>query len=523
MRPGTLARLAVAGTRTDTVRIVLTVVGSVLGTLALLAAATVLAIPTVADPASPDVVPMAPYTNGLLREPGLRPGVAVALVLLLIPVLLFVGQCARLGAPARDRRLAALRLAGATPRQGLTVASAESGFATLLGAVLGLVVYLIGRRLLDAPDAEGLRPLPTDVLPHWWALAAIVAGLPVIAALVSALLLRRVTVTPLGVVRRVRTEAPSPLVGLLIVTGLAAYLVFASAQQYASRHGIRVPDFVWTLVLFLGASGATIGIVGGAGWLSHTVGRLLARYARRPAPLIAGRRLQADPWSGSRMLAALLAAVLLASGSAWLTSWFRTDQRVEAESQRLADLAAGHPPATYEPNDFYLRAMQLIEYAVLVAGLIAAAGLAVAVANSVVDRRRALASLTASGVPRTVLARAVLWQSLAVAVPAMVVAMVIGVGLARGVLGPAIGRSAQTWGVCTPPPEKATVCQSAVEADRAPYMREIKVPGAAMRVPTPWVGLGVIGGSALGATILVTGLGLAFLRVSTAPEELRTT
>jgi hypothetical protein len=82
VKPGTLLRLAVAGTRTDTMRIVLTAFGAVLGTLALLSAATVRAIPTIHDPAHPDETPYAPYTNGLLREPGLRPGLAIALILL---------------------------------------------------------------------------------------------------------------------------------------------------------------------------------------------------------------------------------------------------------------------------------------------------------------------------------------------------------------------------------------------------------------------------------------------------------
>ncbi|MGY5122792.1 ABC transporter permease, partial [Streptomyces sp. 900105755] len=56
-----------------------------------------------------------PVGSGLLDQPGTRAGVITALMLLFIPVFGFLGQCARVGAVHRDRRLAALRLAGAPP------------------------------------------------------------------------------------------------------------------------------------------------------------------------------------------------------------------------------------------------------------------------------------------------------------------------------------------------------------------------------------------------------------------------
>jgi hypothetical protein len=524
MRAGTLVRLAVAGTRTDTVRIVLTGFGSALGALALLSAATVLAIRPVVDPANPDSPPLAPYTNGLLSEPGLRPGLTIALVLLTIPVLLFVGQCARLGAPARDRRLAAIRLAGATPRQGLTVAAGESGLAALLGTVLGLAVYLAGRRLLDAPDARGLRPLPTDVLPHWDAIAGIVLGLPVIATLATALLLRRVAVTPLGVVRRVRRDSPRPWPGILIVVGVAAYSLTVPVYVHVFREqNVNLSIDVLLLVLLLGGLSAAIGVVAGAGWISYTVGRLISRYARGPAALIAGRRLQADPWSGSRALAALLAAVMFAGGAAWITSWYRTWEQVQADSQHAFDLAAGQQGVVDIPNGFYLRAMQLVGYAVLVAAAIAALGLAVAVADSIVERRRALASLTASGVPRSVLGRAVLWQALGAAVPALVLAMATGLALAVGYDSPTVTIPGTTEVICTPPPDRQDLCQTPDDPRSAQYTRTLTAPGTSERVRMPWAQLGLIGGWALGAAVLTAGLGLVLLRASTAPEELRTT
>jgi hypothetical protein len=351
----------------------------------------------------------------------------------------------------------------------------------------------------------------------------VVLGLPVIATLATAFLLRRVTVTPLGVLRRVRTGSPRPWPGILIVLGVALYALLTPVQVYVARHGSALPELVVALVLFLGGLSAAIGVVGGAGWLSSVVGRLLSRYARRPAALIAGRRLQADPWSGSRALAALLAAVLFAGGAAWISAGFRTRQRVEAKSQHLFNLAAGQEDIGYPPDGFYLRTMQLIGYGVLVAGLIAAAGLAVSVANSIVERRRALASLTASGVPRSVLGRAILWQTLAVAVPALMLAVGTGVALGRGLVQPTVISGSTSMQMCAPPTGQPDVCGSADPVQRDPYTRIVAAPTVSEQIRIPWADLGVTGGWALGATVLAAGLGLMFLRASTAPQELRTT
>ena len=77
--------------------------------------------------------------GGLLDRPGERSGVVLALLLLLVPVLGFLGQCARIGAVHRDRRLAGLRLAGATPAQVRGIAALETGPACLLSSLLATV------------------------------------------------------------------------------------------------------------------------------------------------------------------------------------------------------------------------------------------------------------------------------------------------------------------------------------------------------------------------------------------------
>ncbi|GIJ79480.1 FtsX-like permease family protein [Micromonospora phaseoli] len=475
MSPGTLARLAMAGNRTDAARVTLTALSAALATLAGLAALTVLAIE---KPPGDAWQHSEQYVNGLLREPGLRGGTAFALVLLTIPVLALAGQSARLGAPARDRRLAALRLAGATPGQVTRIAMLETGLASLAGALTGLAAYLVGRNLLHRPDANGQLALPTDVLPWMPAMAAVVLGLPLVAAVATSVMLRRVTTTPLGVFRRAgRTGSPRPWPGLLIGLGvLAAAMV--EPIQWALK-GARV-DWLG-IVILIGIFAAVMGVILGTGWISYLAGRVLHRHAPSPAALLAARRLTDDPWASSRTFAALLAAVIIGAGATAFRASFLLMAQIEREESR----AAGYGDDAGPLNSFYLTTMDLVDLAVAVALTIAAAGLLVTLVEGIVSRRRGYAVLVANGVPRATIGASILWQVLAPVVPAVLVALGVGYTIGRLFSG-GTGRDGRTPGV-------------------------------------PVEQLALLGAGAVVAVLITVGLGVLFLRGNTAVEELRAT
>ncbi|MFF5213872.1 FtsX-like permease family protein [Micromonospora sp. NPDC000442] len=474
MNLATLTRLALAGNRTDAARVALTALSALLASLAGLAALTVLAIE---KPPGDARQQSEQYVSALLSQPGLRGGTAFALVLLTIPVLALAGQSARLGAPSRDRRLAALRLAGATPGQVSRIAMLETGLASLGGTLVGLATYLIGRSVLHRPDANGLLALPTDVLPPVSAMAAVVLGLPVLAAAATALMLRRVVTTPLGVVRRAgRTGSPRPWPALLIGLGVLAAAMIEQIQWALQGAGLE-----WlALIALLGIFGAVMGVILGVGWISHLAGRTLHRFARRPAALMAARRLTDDPWASSRTFAALLAALIIAGGAAAFRASFRLRAELEQEQNRQASFGGD---GFYDP--FYLDTMDLVDLAVAVAVVIAAAGLFVTLVEGIVSRRRAYAALVATGVPRATIGTSIVWQVLTPVVPAVLFAL--GVGYAIGLL---------------------------------------LTGGVGRGGPQPDVPLGQLasqGAGAIVAVLLVVGLGVLFLRSNTAMEELRTT
>ncbi|GAA1743085.1 ABC transporter permease [Luedemannella helvata] len=378
MRPATLARLALAGSRTDTLRVVLTAASASLATLMFLVAAAVAAIPHFADSRNGSDDWARQYQLQVLVEPGLRPGVVMALALLTIPVLALAGQCARLGAPARDRRLAAIRLAGATPGQATLVAAAETGVASVVGSVLGLAVYLIGRRVLHRPDAEGRLPLPTDVLPPAWAIVAIVVGLPVLATAVAVVLLRGAAFTPYGIARRVRRRAPRMWVGLLMGVGIA----LVGTGQALTRWAPDLPDWVFPAQLLLGVAVAAGGLVFGTGWIAAATGRTLLRFARGPATLLAGRRLMADPWAGSRVFAVLLVGVLFGAGAAGMRALITTTLDAEAAKARWYAAQQGTESYPNQTAEFHTTAYNLVNGVVAVAITLSAAAMLVAVVEA---------------------------------------------------------------------------------------------------------------------------------------------
>jgi hypothetical protein len=476
MKPTVLLRLALAGSRADSLRVALTAVSAMLATLAILAALTVVAIPELGE-----YVNNERYDNALLDEPGLRFGVELTLLLLTIPILALAGQCARLGAPARDRRLAGFRLAGASPGQATLVAVAETGLAALIGVVAGVGAYFAARPLLDRPGPDGLRSLPTDVLPDPLAFAITVVALPLLAALAAAFLLRRVVVGPLGVVRRARrTRAPLPWPGALIIIGLVSFGSVEPVLRWFDERQRSAPDWLITTLAAGGALLAMIGVVLGTGWLAYVAGRLLHRLGRWPSALIAARRLTSDPWQGARTFAALLVCVIVGAGAAEMRAYFRIMRQLE-----LAGAADGD--GVFQGDGFYLDTVSLVDLAIVVAVVIAAGGLIVAVSEGIVSRRRAFAALVASGVPRGVLARSILWQALAPIVPAVLIALAVGTRL----VGPLIGDEVSNYG------------------RSAPFSHA-------------YDSIAAYGALAVGAVLVTVGVSLLFLRSSTAVEELRT-
>ncbi|MFI1437870.1 ABC transporter permease [Streptomyces fructofermentans] len=382
--------LARGSDRREWWRVLLTALGAALATALGFAAAAV---------ASVEGQVSTPYFHGLLNQPGQRAGVVVTLLLLWVPVLGFLGQCARIGAVHRDRRLAGLRLAGATARQVRRIAALEAGLACLLGAAVAASFSAL--LLLSVLR----QPLPAAA---WGGFALVAVSVPLLAVLVSVLALRRVVASPLGRVLRVR-PAHSRVAALAVVVpaalvGLAALLIVTRSTGPGQT---AFPLLVFSAVALTGA-----GAVGAAGVTARFLGGRLAARAGNPSVLLAAERLRADPWATARTNAAVLLVAVVGVGFTGVREMF---------------LDVVHHPrqgVPYSPDDvaFYTTGIDLAGAAVLVALLISLAGLAVGTAESLATRRRGLAAQAAAGVPRKVLGRALLLETALPLAPAMLLA-----------------------------------------------------------------------------------------------------
>ncbi|MEU6228112.1 FtsX-like permease family protein [Streptomyces sp. NPDC047042] len=393
-RSGVLADLRLAwlltrgSDRREWWRVALTAVGAGLATGFALAAVAIAAIRGYRT---------VPFGNGLLDRPGERSGVVLTLVLLLVPVLGFLGQCARVGAVHRDRRLAALRLAGATPAQVRRIAALETGLACALGAALATVYSVLF--LL-----EEWRQPPALL---WLAVAVVAAAVPVLGALVSVLALRRVVASPLGRVRRVPPREgrgpgmPIPMAALGLV-----FLGLLMAPNRSAFGGYETaPVLVFAVVIVTG-----VGALWLTGVTARFTGRVLAARTADPATLIAAERLRDDPWAAARTHAAVLLVTTVGTGFVGVREVMLTSLRERGERMLAA------------PMSFYTTGVDLTGAAVLVALVITLCGLGVGTAESVATRRRGLAAQAAAGVPRAVLGRALLLETALPLAPALLLA-----------------------------------------------------------------------------------------------------
>ncbi|MFE4697594.1 FtsX-like permease family protein [Streptomyces sp. NPDC056738] len=376
-------------------RVALTAVGAALATGLCLAAVAI---------ASLQGQYALPLAHGLLQQPGERAGVVLTLLLLLVPVLGFLGQCARIGAVHRDRRMAALRLAGAAPAQVRRIAALEAGLACLTGSAVatGVSAGVLLRQWHNPPAVV------------WAGFAGIALAVPVLGALVSALALRRVVASPLGWVRRTR---PSRGRGPGLAVLLTALVILLTGLVLAPRSfgGFETtPLFVFGVVIITGT-----GAIWAAGASARLTGRVLAERTGNPAVLIAAERLRDDPWAGARTHAAVLLVTVVGTGFVGIR-------------QVLLDALAGRDRASLPADPaFYTTGLDLVGAAILLALAITLSGLAVGTAESLAARRRGLAAQAAAGVPRSVLGRALILETALPLAPA--VALAGAGGLAIGV------------------------------------------------------------------------------------------
>lgn len=228
--------------------------------------------------------------------------IAVGGIALLVPIVLLLSTVIRLSTASRERRTAALRLAGATRGQVAFFTCVESGLIGAGGAALGAGLFHLVRPWAAHVSADE-RWFVTDITPPTWAFTLISAGVPLLVVGSALLTLRRAAVSPLGTARR---ELPHRLSKWRLVPvvlgalGASGMLVSGAAT---SLGGARLASCA-----FAGLLGCLL-LVGP--WLTRTLGRQMAAHGR--LCLVVGRRIEDDPQSTFRAVSGVILAVFIST------------------------------------------------------------------------------------------------------------------------------------------------------------------------------------------------------------------
>ncbi len=343
----------------------------------------------------------------LVADPGTRGGTAFATVMLTLPSLLLLHQAVRLGTATRERCLASLRLAGATPGEVRRLGAIEVGFPALAGSLLGLGVYALLRWALggtgrtSASSVSDLRLVPSTVTPTWWQILIVVLGVTVLGVAVGLLASRRVVVTPMGITRRQAPPPPRPWGLVLVVGGLALgpFLLRPDIDSQVTGAAVVAP--------------VVLGVVSLASWTAYRVGRFSESRVTTGPALLAARRLVAEPRPTGRAAAAVGGIALVAGGSGSLLV-----ETMDSE------------------DSFYFVSLALVGLALLASLLVVVGTLAVHSVESLLDRKRSMAALAALGTPLEVLQRSQRWEAALVAMPMALVGVLLGAGVLGFVDGP---------------------------------------------------------------------------------------
>src|SRR5215472_16779223 len=154
-----------------------------------------------------------------------RDAFVVGAIAFVFPILILVGTATRLAAARREERYAALRLVGATSRQISVISSVDAVVSALVGTLVGIGIFTALRPALADTAITSARYFYNEVTPTALGYLAVLVIVPLASAVASLLSLRRVRISPLGVIRRVMPPLPTVWRIVPLLAGVALFIV----------------------------------------------------------------------------------------------------------------------------------------------------------------------------------------------------------------------------------------------------------------------------------------------------------
>ncbi|HEX6341632.1 ABC transporter permease [Umezawaea sp.] len=252
----------------------------------------------------------------------------IGAVVLLLPVLVFVTIGTRLAGPERERRLAALRLLGASARQVRRISTGDALAGAVVGLVLGAGAFLGLRGFVERVELFGVSTFASDLTPHPLLALLVVVVVPVLSVATALVTMRGSVVDPLGVVRQ---SAPARRrLWWRFAPILAGVGLLAVQAETLLEHPLRGnPELTLAAVALL-----LLGIPLVLPWVvERSVGRF---RGGPPSWQLAVRRLQMDSGSAARVVGGV--AVVLAGGIALQTMMIGQEAGVRDRQLGVSDV-----------------------------------------------------------------------------------------------------------------------------------------------------------------------------------------
>lgn len=225
----------------------------------------------------------------------------IGAVALLVPALVLVAVVTDLGAAQRAERFATLRLIGATPRQVAGAAAIEAAATTFLGALAGVVLYLVGIPAVARITVASSRFFPTDLLLTPLMIAGAVVAATAAATLVAWWRTLRADVGPLGGTRERHERRPSPVALAPTLMGVAGLAAMPVVRDHAPN--LATPVILGSFALTM------LGLLAAGRVLTWWVGRAGQAGARSAAQVIGFARITQHPRAVFRTVSGLVAAL----------------------------------------------------------------------------------------------------------------------------------------------------------------------------------------------------------------------
>lgn len=265
----------------------------------------------------------------------------IALTLLSVPLVSLGAAAARLSARRRDDRLAILRLLGATGRATARLAVVEATAIAVVGALLGVLVAYAVAPLVGLIHFRGEALGTAGVALPLWGSAGLAVFVGIVAAVSARLSLRRVIISPLGVITK--QSAPKvPWGQALLAVGailIVSVLMNAIGQFSGSGAFIAILGFGFAIALL------SIDLIGA--WVLALFGHAKARRAQKPEDLLAARFVLESPRTAWRQVSGVamssFVAVVAGSGIALMDMGTPSDAaEVDPLAQHfVADITTG--------------------------------------------------------------------------------------------------------------------------------------------------------------------------------------